>query len=134
MGAAADRRGHRVRDAVHHRVRPREGERPVVEDGARLVADGQGAHLVGQIIGNYKVIEPLGAGGMGEVYLASDTRTGRPVALKILLTYLTTDAERVRRFQQEARAVLALNHPNIVTIYEIGQTEGLNFIVTSTSP
>jgi serine/threonine protein kinase/Tol biopolymer transport system component len=105
-------------------------ERPLVEDGARLIADEPDASMIGRIIGNYRIVEPLGAGGMGEVYLASDTRTGRPVALKILLAYLTTDAERVRRFQQEARAVLALNHPNIVTIYEIGQAEGVNFIVT----
>src|SRR5205807_9760404 len=103
---------------------------PAAQDGARLMADERMASLIGQVIGNYKIVEPIGAGGMGEVYLASDTRTGRPVALKILLAYLTTDAERVRRFQQEARAVLALNHPNIVTIYEIGQAEAVNFIVT----
>src|SRR5438309_1876941 len=105
-------------------------QQPAVQDGARLMADERMASLIGQVIGNYKIVEPIGAGGMGEVYLASDIRNNRPTALKILLAYLTTDPERVRRFQQEARAVLALNHPNIVTIYEIGQAAGVNFIAT----
>jgi serine/threonine protein kinase/Tol biopolymer transport system component len=105
-------------------------ERPAVEDGARLMADEREASLVGQTVGNYRVVSQLGAGGMGEVYLANDTRNNRPAALKILLAHLTTDAERVRRFQQEARAVLTLNHPNIVTVYDIGQADGVNFIAT----
>src|SRR5438552_8482336 len=67
---------------------------------------------------------------MGEVYLASDTRMDRKVALKLLPQYFTEDHERVRRFQQEARAALTLNHPNIVTIYEIGQVDGKHFIAT----
>src|SRR5438552_6832252 len=67
---------------------------------------------------------------MGEVYLASDTRMDRKVALKLLPRYFTEDRERVRRFQQEARAALTLNHPNIVTIYEIGQVDGKHFIAT----
>jgi serine/threonine protein kinase/TolB-like protein len=84
--------------------------------------------MVGQSIGHYKIIEPLGAGGMGEVYLAEDTRSGRKVALKVLPELLTRDRERVLRFQQEARAALALNHPNIVTIYEVGQADSRHFI------
>lgn len=67
---------------------------------------------------------------MGQVYLAEDTRLGRPVALKLLPTKFTSDPDRVRRFEQEARAASALNHPNIVTIHEIGQSDSLHFIAT----
>src|SRR5256885_9635228 len=86
--------------------------------------------LVGQKLGHYLVLELLGAGGMGEVYLAEDARLGRKVALKMLPAYLTTEDERVRRFQQEARAASALNHPNIITIYEIGQIDSYYFMAT----
>ena len=74
-----------------------------------------------QRIGQYKLLSPLGKGGMGEVHLALDTRLQRKAALKLLPAQFTHDAERVRRFAQEARAASALNHPNILTIYEIGQ-------------
>jgi eukaryotic-like serine/threonine-protein kinase len=84
----------------------------------------------GQRFGPYEEISPLGEGGMGQVYLAVDTRLGRKVALKLLPSSYTGDVERVRRFGQEARAASALNHPNIVTIHEIGQTESLHFIAT----
>jgi serine/threonine protein kinase len=84
----------------------------------------------GKTIGHYKILSPLGAGGMGEVYLAEDTRVGRKVALKLLPEYLTRDGERAKRFQQEARAVVALNHPNIVTVYEIGEANGMQFIAS----
>ncbi len=77
----------------------------------------------GQTIGHYQLIRRIGRGGMGEVYLAHDTRLGRPAALKLLQTSLTRDAARVRRFRQEARAASALNHPNILTIYEVGQVD-----------
>jgi eukaryotic-like serine/threonine-protein kinase len=73
-----------------------------------------------QSIAQYRVLRQIGAGGMGEVYLAEDTRLGRKVALKILPAHFTNDAERVRRFEVEARAASALNHPNILTIYEVG--------------
>jgi pimeloyl-ACP methyl ester carboxylesterase len=76
----------------------------------------------------YSVISSLGVGGMGEVFLAEDTKLGRKVALKTLPAALTNDRERLRRFQQEARAASALNHPNIMTIYEIGAESGANFI------
>src|SRR5215475_5832391 len=90
--------------------------------------------IAGSRIGAYQLIEPLGRGGMGEVHLALDTRLGRKVALKLLPARFTTDASRVRRFAQEARSVSALNHPNIITIHEIGkvrtENESLRYIVT----
>ena len=77
----------------------------------------------GQTIKHYHLIRRIGRGGMGDVYLARDERLGRPAALKLLQTSLTRDAERVRRFRQEARAASSLNHPNIITIYEVGQDD-----------
>jgi len=78
----------------------------------------------------YSVISSLGAGGMGEVFLAEDKKLGRKVALKTLPAAFTHDKDRLRRFQQEARAASALNHPNIITIYEIGDESGAHFIAT----
>src|SRR5262249_38546761 len=75
----------------------------------------------GQTIVNYQLIRQIGRGGMGEVYLAHDARLERQVALKLLPPQFTEDAERVQRFRQEARAVSTLNHPNIITIHEIGE-------------
>src|SRR5262249_43567833 len=72
----------------------------------------------------------LGEGGMGVVYLAEDSRLHRKIALKLLSPHFTLDSERVRRFELEARVVSALNHPNIVTIHEIGRLDGTSFIVT----
>jgi len=95
-----------------------------------LLADEPATAATGQMIGYYKIVELLDKGGMGEVYLAIDTRTGREVALKLLPAFSVSDQQRVRRFQQEARSILALNHPNIVTIYEIGQTDTAHYIVT----
>ena len=85
---------------------------------------------IGQEIAHFRVIAPLGAGGMGEVYLAEDTKLKRKVALKWLRAEFTRDPERVERFKLEARAASALNHPNIVTIFEIDEIEGEYFIVT----
>src|SRR5436190_18469903 len=92
-----------------------------------LMSD-QSESLVGQTFGHYGIVGAIGEGGMGEVYLGQDTRLGRKVALKLLPAYFTTDAARVRRFQQEARAASALNHPNIITIHEIGQVNERHFI------
>jgi serine/threonine protein kinase len=84
--------------------------------------------IEGQEVGHYKIVSLLGRGGMGEVYLAEDTRLGRKVALKLLPPGFTKDQDRVRRFQREARAASALNHPNIITIFDIGQSDDLHFI------
>src|SRR2546426_10170801 len=83
-------------------------EQPAIEVDASVVAGPLTGAMVGESIGHYQIIEPLGSGGMGEVYLASDTRMDRKVALKLLPRFFTEDHERVRRFQQEARAALAL--------------------------
>ena len=82
----------------------------------------------GARLGPYDILAPLGAGGMGEVYRARDTRLGREAAIKVLPSTLAADPERVRRFEREARSVSALNHPNIVTIYEVGSSDSVAYI------
>ena len=84
----------------------------------------------GTCFGHYEIIKQIGEGGMGEVFLAEDTRLNRKVALKLLATHITEDKNRVSRFQQEAFATSALNHPNIITIYEIGKWQDRDFITT----
>ena len=101
-----------------------------VEEATEILAETQVRRAPGQQLGPYRIINRLGAGGMGEVYLAQDSRLGRKVALKLLPALYTGDRDRVRRFTQEARAASALNHPSIITIFEIGQIEGEHFIVT----
>ncbi len=86
--------------------------------------------LIGHKIGNYEILALIGAGGMGEVYLARDARLDRQIALKILPAQFTQDPAQVERFEREARAASALNHPNIITIHEIGQEGDLHFIAT----
>ena len=81
-------------------------------------------------IAHYQVDRLIGAGGMGEVYLAEDATLHRKVALKLLPARYTQDEERVRRFQREARTASALNHPNIITIYEIGESDAVHYIAT----
>src|SRR5215210_2114375 len=82
----------------------------------------------GTELGHYQIRSKLGAGGMGEVYLALDEKLDRKVALKVLPAELASNQDRMRRFTQEAKAAAALNHPNIAHIYEIGEHDGTNFI------
>src|SRR5262245_16765193 len=82
----------------------------------------------GTKLGRYEIRSKLGEGGMGEVYLAEDTDLRRQVALKILPPDVASNQDRMRRFKQEAQAAAALNHPNIAHIYEIGESDGVNFI------
>jgi eukaryotic-like serine/threonine-protein kinase len=103
-------------------------ERPAAEEAALLFAKATVDPLPGQTIGQYKILRRLGAGGMGEIYIARDARLDRSVALKLLLTRFAADEERVGRFRQEALAASALNHPNILTVYEIGEWENRDFI------
>src|SRR5689334_7326561 len=84
----------------------------------------------GTRIGAYEVVAAIGAGGMGEVYRARDTRLDRDVALKILPPDLATDESRIRRFEQEARAAAALSHPNILAVYDIGRSDNVLYVVS----
>ncbi len=83
----------------------------------------------GTRLGPYQIVSPLGAGGMGEVYRAVDTRLDRTVAIKILPSELAHDPERRSRFEREAKAIAALTHPNICTLYDVGNHEGVEFLV-----
>jgi eukaryotic-like serine/threonine-protein kinase len=101
---------------------------PALSVTAALLADRDA--LPGQTIAHYRIESLIGTGGMGRVYVAEDTRLGRRVALKLLPEFLTHDDNLLQRFRQEARTASALNHPNILTIHEIGQTDDLHFIAT----
>ncbi|MFN2454344.1 MAG: protein kinase [Pyrinomonadaceae bacterium] len=101
---------------------------PAAERAATLLMAEEA--LTGALAGHYKILKRLGAGGMGEVYLAEDTTLGRRVALKVLLAEIAHDQDRIRRFVQEAKSASALNHPNILTVYEVGNFESSRFIVT----
>src|SRR6478609_5671049 len=96
----------------------------------RIIENGQADLLVDRTIGHYKISKRIGAGGMGEVYLATDITAGRKAALKLLPARFTGNAERLTRFQQEARAVVGLNHPNILTVYEIGEHHSIHYIAS----
>src|SRR6476619_5975170 len=97
---------------------------------AKVIQNQQADSLVGRTIGHYKISESIGTGGMGAVYLATDITAGRKAALKLLPLRFTGDAERLKRFQQEAHAVVGLNHPNILTVYEIGEDHSIHYIAS----
>lgn len=103
---------------------------PALEVAAKKLADEKSPSLLGRTVGPYQIISLLGVGGMGEVYLARDERLERKLALKLLPRQFMHDPERVRRFEREARAASSTNHPNIITIYEIGHLDNLHFIAT----
>lgn len=101
-------------------------EQPAIAEDAHILL----GESVGRNVGPYRIVQCLGSGGMGDVYLAHDCRLNRAVALKTLPGYLAADDARLRRFQREARAASALNHPNILTIHEVGEYEDVHFIAT----
>ncbi|MCI0388898.1 MAG: protein kinase [Acidobacteria bacterium] len=129
--AAVDERKSRV---IEMRFFDRRAERfieaPALEVAAQAQAEAGEETLIGQTLGHYRILSLLGEGGMSEVYLALDMRLERHVALKLLLEQFTRDANRLRRFIQEAKAASALNHPNIITIHDIGATESVHFVAT----
>src|SRR5271167_4184421 len=88
----------------------------------------------GTKLGTYEVVAPIGAGGMGEVYQAHDTKLGRDVAIKVLPEAFAHDAERLSRFQREAKMLAALNHPNIATIYGLEHSDGTHYLVMELVP
>src|SRR5947199_9491932 len=105
-------------------------ELPAFEVAPELVTNDIAGALVGKVIGHYRIESLIGVGGMGEVYLARDERLGRKAALKLLPDSLTTDQTQLSRFKNEARSASALNHPNILTVYEIGAEGNRQFIAT----
>lgn len=105
-------------------------DEPAFQVAAGLLATGEPELEKGQSIGHYEIVGPIGRGGMGEVYLAKDKLLNRRVALKLLPADYTGNKDRLRRFQQEAQAASALNHPNILTIYELGHVDEQQFIAT----
>jgi Tol biopolymer transport system component len=106
-------------------------ELPLSRVAAEVLGDGGAAALpAGSAVGPYQVLGRLGAGGMGEVYRAHDPRIGRDVAIKVLPAALAGDAERLLRFEQEARAAGALSHPNLLTLYDVGRRDGIPYLVT----
>src|SRR5947207_7701826 len=96
----------------------------------RIIENGQADLLVDRTIGHYKISKRIDTGGMGDVYLATDMTSGRKAALKLLPERFTGDAERLKRFQQEAHALVGLNHPNILTVYEIGEDHSTHYIAS----
>jgi eukaryotic-like serine/threonine-protein kinase len=110
-------------------------EAPAIEVATKGMAINQSpSSLVGQQLGSYKIVSLLGAGGMGEVYQAHDTKLGRDVAIKVLPTAFVHDVERLDRFQREGRMLAALNHPNIAMIHGLEQADGVHYLVMELVP
>ena len=100
-------------------------EAPIGEVAAHVLADERAASLVGRQIGSYEILSLLGAGGMGEVYRARDTKLGRDVAIKVVADVFLSDPERLARFEREARVLATLNHPHIGAIYGLEEADGV---------
>ena len=109
-------------------------ETPALEVAARALTEEKAESLVGRQLGSYKILSFIGAGGMGEVYRARDTKLGREVALKVLPEVFARDAERLGRFRREALLLASLNHPNIAAIYGLEESEGVCYLVLELVP
>ena len=105
-------------------------ETPAVAKVADIIEAETNKLKTGKRFGHYEIIEQIGAGGMGEVFLAQDKKLDRKVALKVLPSEFARDAYQMSRFVREAKSASVLNHPNIITIYEIGEADGVHFIAT----
>ncbi|MBI4481357.1 MAG: serine/threonine-protein kinase [Acidobacteria bacterium] len=109
-------------------------EAPALEVAAKCLADRQPGSVVGRSLGPYKILAPLGVGGMGEVYRASDTKLGRDVAVKVLPKAFAQDPERLARFEREAHLLASLNHPNIAVIHGLEESDGVRYLVLELVP
>lgn len=114
--------------AAHDQANAKFLQAPALEIAAKKMARDNTRSLVGKTLGRYQVLSVLGVGGMGEVYLAHDPQLNRKLALKLLSPQFTEDAARVKRFEREAKSASALNHPNLITVYEIGQSAREHFM------
>ena len=114
---------------AHAQTAERFLEAPIGEVAAHVLADEHGASLVGRQIGSHKILSLLGAGGMGEVYRARDTKLGRDVAIKVVADVFLSDPERLARFEREARVLATLNHPHIGAIYGLEEADGIRGLV-----
>lgn len=109
-------------------------ETPALEAAARMLSKGRGQSLIGRQIGSYQILSLLGAGGMGEVYRARDSRLDRDVALKVLPAGLLSDEAARRRFRKEALALAKLSHSHIAVIHDVGEQEGADYLVMECVP